>query len=515
MAEFKSTQRYRLGRGVEILRVEDLPSKILDQLGPTDFRFMVVRPNARTGPFLIDDEMAAILEEFRQPSTMAGSLRRYAQRCDRDPVEILEEIYSTLKLLVERRFLLPTSESDREARTVAALTSGDRVDDLESLAGDPSPLLLRTGSLEGLPYLLLEWRAGTDVQDMASEWRRLEANGARSRILATCVEIASIYANLHERGVIHGDVNSRNLLVDAQHRITVLDFEYARRTRSATGAPADLSRGGVPFLLEPEVARAELAGEQPPPATEEGEQYSIAALLYQLISGVPYLDFDLRWEVLLQQIVEEPPLPLAARGLSPWPQVEAVLGRALSKNPTDRFQSVGELADALRSITPSAPLTSKRPDSHSGTRDLVNDIVSMAAVDGPWMSEESSLSSRASVYDGKAGVALALFRLSRLTGETAILELSSTWIRLAMESAKDDKDSSDSSLFEGAAGVALVEALVAEAEPNPDRLRAALLGLESRLQSPPATLRISAGKTSTRSGGFSSANLPSPRLAAI
>lgn len=542
MTERKSLQRYRLGSGVEILPVEELPPEILQRVSQTEFRYVVVRPNARTGPLLIDDEMAAILEEFQRPATMAGSMLRYGQRCDRDPVEVFEGVYATLKLLVERRYLLPASESGPESPSWMPLTSGDWIDDLEviwpisrmedtevfqvrmndrqlgalkmavssspkvaarlereaamlrSLDGDPSPRLLRASDHDGRSYLLLEWRNGIDLHGAALDWTRRDGDGGRVRRLAAGVEIASIYANLHERGVIHGDVSWRNILVDRRGSVTVLDFEYARWIRSTGRDRSDLDRGGVPLLFDPEFAQAALDGVAPPQATVAGEQYSVAALLYELISGSPYIDFDLRWEVMLGQIVEEPPLAFAARGLSPWPEVESVLARALAKDPIDRFQSTGGLADALRSITPIQGSSYQVPGSGTGSRNLVDHTFSMAGLDGPWMSGEPIQTPRYSIAYGAAGVALALCRLSRLKGQTAPLELSDIWIRRALESARDEPALPKSSLYTGAAGVMSVEAVVAGAQSDSNRLGIAQVGLEISLESPPEDLDLFDGR---------------------
>ena len=62
-----------------------------------------------------------------------------------------------------------------------------------------------------------------------------------------------------------------------------------------------------------------------------GEQYSLAALLYLLITSDHYLDFRLERDEMVRQVVTEPPLPFAKRGIAPWPDVEAILGRALAE----------------------------------------------------------------------------------------------------------------------------------------------------------------------------------------
>ena len=134
-----------------------------------------------------------------------------------------------------------------------------------------------------------------------------------------------------------------NVVVADGGDVTILDFG---RSHLVT-APAHPMRAGVAYFYEPEMASALLAGGLPTPATQLGEQYSLAALLYHLITGVHYTDLPPEQEELLARIVERPPLPFTARGAPPWPAVEAVLAIALAKQPAQRFASVTGLLAAF------------------------------------------------------------------------------------------------------------------------------------------------------------------------
>ena len=64
------------------------------------------------------------------------------------------------------------------------------------------------------------------------------------------------------------------------------------------------------------------------------------------MTGSHYLDFSLEKHEMFRQIAEEPMAPFSARGVDPSPDVERVLCKALSKEPSDRFASVAEFARA-------------------------------------------------------------------------------------------------------------------------------------------------------------------------
>jgi len=245
---------------------------------------------------------------------------------------------------------------EREAAILAHLAGGERRGSARGLAaGAPAglapvaPRLLGAGSWGGRRYLLLEWCSGVDALAAAAEARERGGDQGRAEVLALCRAIAKAYGRLHRRGALHCDVHPRNVLVAAGGGVRLIDFGLA----CWRGAPAGLAppgRGGVAFYFEPEYAAAALAGEAPPAASAAGEQYAVAALLYLLAAGAHYLDFSLEREAMLRQIAGEAPLPFAACGAAAWPELEAVLGRALAKSPGDRFPSLDALAAALADL---------------------------------------------------------------------------------------------------------------------------------------------------------------------
>src|SRR4029450_11692776 len=97
------------------------------------------------------------------------------------------------------------------------------------------------------------------------------------------------------------------------------------------------ARAGVLANYDPEMAAALLDGHSGPAATVASEQYAVGTLLYHIVTGAPYLELAVRREGALRQILTDPPLPLAARGIAPWPELERILRRMLEKDPAVRF----------------------------------------------------------------------------------------------------------------------------------------------------------------------------------
>jgi hypothetical protein len=388
-------QPFVLPADATLTPLAELSPRVRATLGPIeggDEQVAVSRPRFRVPTRLITPEFAALLGEFREPSRIADAVLRFSRARERDPFETLEDAFDALALFINCRVLVP-ADSPTADGVVATLASGQGVagyeverlvsalDDtevylartgartpvalkiarpgapeavaaglageariLEHLGGGSSPALVEHGSHRDRPFVAQEWRPGPPVS-VAAQQVRAGAH-SRRRLHALGRDLLSAYAWIHDRGVVHGDIHPGNVIVGDDGAVTILDFGRSHLLTSAT-PDADPARAGMAWFYEPEMASALRAGAFPPPATKLGEQYSLAALLYYVITGLHYAELSPEHDLLLAQVVDRPPLPFTARGLEPWPAVEAVLATALAKDPAERFPSVGHLRDAF------------------------------------------------------------------------------------------------------------------------------------------------------------------------
>lgn len=336
---------------------------------------------------------------------------------------------------------------DREAAILAHLAHRARA----GLGGagptgapDPvAPRLLAAGRWQERRFLLLEWCAGVDAQTAAAEARERGGEEGRAALLALCRAVAGAYATLHRQGVLHCDVHPRNVLVPAGGGVRLIDFGLACR-RGGPAGPPPAERGGVAFYLEPEYAVAVLAGKTPPAVSTAGEQYAVAALLYLLAAGTHYLDFSLERETMLRQIAELPPRAFAERGAGAWPELEAVLGRALAKAPGDRFPSLDALAAALQAVRVAAAAgpgfkpregTAAGPAASLATAlrragpaaELLAEVLARVRPGGRLWESGLPEAPFASVQLGAAGVALALYRMALAREDAELLSQADLW----------------------------------------------------------------------------------------
>ena len=104
-----------------------------------------------------------------------------------------------------------------------------------------------------------------------------------SELLKLAVAIVGAYERLHELGVIHADVNPRNLLIGPDETVRILDFGLA--TSEKDPVHGFLPRGGWSYLYEPEAADNFLHGGRGSTPTRLGEQYSLGGAALPVVHG--------------------------------------------------------------------------------------------------------------------------------------------------------------------------------------------------------------------------------------
>ena len=192
-----------------------------------------------------DSELAQPIETSLEPGATVGEL----------------EIVQAAHVMVDTEVYLASTPADGHvALKLARAGFEDRLRGafdheasiLRLLDGSVTPVVVEEGEHEGRPFLALSWCDGIDVHEAAAELRA-RGPAARDELLALGGSILDAYASIHEQGVLHGDVHPRNVLVEPNGRVTVIDFGLGRATTDARlGTPP---RGGIDFFLEPELAR--------------------------------------------------------------------------------------------------------------------------------------------------------------------------------------------------------------------------------------------------------------------
>ena len=456
------TEPFVLKSDVLLIPCAELSDDVRGRISFDDGDFTLSIRHGRALAQVIDRETAALLTLFREPRTIVDAVIENSRAAGRDPEARLDELLPHLGTFVQNRVLVPAgSDDEQEIRpryesgaTIAGwkivrcvrliedsevyqLRKGDDVAALKiarvttpavlaifenELAvlrhldgGGIAPRLLDAGFDEERPYLIIEWIAGVDATVAAAQRRH-----DRASVIELCASIASAYAALHARGVLHSDVHPRNLLIDG--KVTLLDFGYSR----FADQPPRLGRAGLYTFFEPEYLAAQRAGGTMPP-TAAGEQYALAALLYFMIAGADYLDFRYDREEMTRQVEGDPPLPFAMRGVPPWPDVEQILFRALEKDPARRFDSIEEMAALLATARDAAVAESLATPVSAEANALLATTLQSFARGGAMFASRYTKAPTASINYGCAGAAVGLLRIAETRGDPALLALADVW----------------------------------------------------------------------------------------
>ena len=469
-----------LNPDVLLVPVEALPDETRAQIACDPGDFALSRPQARTGSKVVDADAAALLRQFSAPRSVAEAVILFARSRALDPGEVLEGAHAFLRGLVDAGFLVSGSDGaappvdphgpsyppgttvagaevvrtlavlddteivlvrrDGESRVLKLARRGGHGVDMEArlrheaaylraLGGVGAPRLVGELRVDGRAAIEMDFVAGVDLATAAAEWR--DDAGARPQLLALLGRVAQSYAGLHARGILHGDVHPRNVLVTGDGAVHLVDFGVAAPL-SPGALPSPPARGGIPFFFEPEFAAATQAGRRHP-ATAAGEQFAVAAMLWFAATGAHSQAFRLAHDEMLDDIAHGTPRTFAASGAAAWPALEAVLTRALARDPAARFTSMAAFATAIDA----AETTNAVHAPAVVTSDVVDTALARTWPGGAWW-ETALQPPTASLMYGGAGIALGLRQIAERRDDAATLAAATLWAHRAARSSGDE-----------------------------------------------------------------------------
>src|SRR6186997_1137174 len=221
-----------------------------------------------------------------------------------------------------------TERFRREAKSAAALSHPNIVS------------VYDRGEAEGTYYIAMEVIEGRSLKELIMTRGPLPIPQA----LAYSHEMLEALRFAHRHGIIHRDIKPHNILIG--ERLKVTDFGIARAGASQMTEAGSIM--GTAQYLSPEQARGA-------PVTASSDLYSAAIVLYEMLTGKVPFTGDSAIEIAMKHLNEPPKPPSKIRPEIPE-ELDAVVLRALSKNPEDRYQTAEEFSEDLHRVEAGLPL---------------------------------------------------------------------------------------------------------------------------------------------------------------
>lgn len=208
------------------------------------------------------------------------------------------------------------------------------------------------------PFFAMEFIEGQELLDYADQ----RGLGTRDR-LGLLARIAEAVQHAHQKGVIHRDLKPGNILVTREGQIKVLDFGVARATdadiQTAT-MQTDIGQlvGTIPYMSP------EQASGNPDDLDTRSDVYALGVIAYELLTG--QMPYDLRQKMIheaVRVIREDEPKTLSTINRTFRGDIEIIVGKALMKEKSLRYQSAGDLAGDIGRYLSDEPIEARAPST--------------------------------------------------------------------------------------------------------------------------------------------------------
>ncbi len=190
------------------------------------------------------------------------------------------------------------------------------------------------GFTDKVQFIVMEYVDGITLTDYIEQQGVLKWNHA----VHFTIQVLKALRHAHDRGIVHRDIKSSNIMLLSDGTIKVMDFGIARFNRENNNTVSDKTIGSVHYI-SPEQARGDLTDER-------SDIYSVGVALYEMLTGKKPFDGDTAVAIALKHMQTAPKRPTEINETIPE-GLEQIVLKAMQKDPSARYQTAGEMITDL------------------------------------------------------------------------------------------------------------------------------------------------------------------------
>ncbi|MGA9292633.1 MAG: protein kinase, partial [Ignavibacteriaceae bacterium] len=184
-------------------------------------------------------------------------------------------------------------------------------------------------------FIVMEYIDGIELKDKIKS-----GHISTGEVINIAIQIAQGLEAAHEKEIVHRDIKSQNIIITSDGKVKIMDFGLAKTNKGEQLTKIGTTVGTVAYM-SPEQAKGEKVDKRT-------DIWSLGVLLYEMVTRhLPFKgDYD---QAIIYSILNEKPEPIPQTNL----KLQQIITKSLSKNPDERYQSAGEIAEKLRRINES------------------------------------------------------------------------------------------------------------------------------------------------------------------